>query len=71
MKKASALLLLLLYLGVYGKHLALWSDTETVPLRFFPYQAALYPEADQQALRQGIPINSLPEAYRIFEDYFS
>lgn len=71
MKKASLLLLLLIYLGVYGDQLALWNDTDTAPLQIFPYKAELYPEADQQALRHGIPITSCPEAYRIFEDYFS
>ena len=70
MKKAS-ILLLLLYLGVWGKHLALWNDKSTRPIIVFPYQTALYPEADQQALKQGIPISSLTEASRLLEDYFS
>ena len=71
MKKASVLLLLLIYLGIYGDHLALWSDRSTVPLQVFPYLAEVYPDADQQSLRHGIPITSQPEACRIFEDYFS
>ncbi len=71
MKKASVLLLLLIYLGIYGGRLALWDDSESAPVKIFPYGAELYPDADQQALRHGIPITSLPEACRLLEDYFS
>lgn len=71
MKKASILLLFLIYLGIYGGRLALWNEEKEMPLKVFPYQAALYPEADREALRHGIPITSLPEYARLFEDYFS
>ncbi len=71
MKKASVLLLFLLYLGTCGEHLALWRDTREKPLKIFPYAITMYPDADQKALRRGIPITSLPEAYRLLEDYFS
>ena len=71
MKRASALLFLLIYLGVYSGKLALWSDTDPKPLQVFPYNAQLYPEADQEALRHGIPITSVSEFVRVLEDYFS
>ena len=71
MRKASVVLLFLIYLGVWGGRLALRSDASAAPLKVFPYAVDLYPEADQQALRRGIPITSLREGYRLMEDYFS
>lgn len=70
MKKLSALLLIL-YLGVYGSQLAFWSDTNAEPLKVLPYQLHMYPKADQEALRHGIPISSSSEFVRLLEDYFS
>lgn len=71
MKRASALLLLLIYLGIYGGKLSLIDDTTDKPLKVFPYEAALYPHADQEALQHGIPIASDLEFVRLLEDYFS
>ncbi len=71
MKIKSALLLFIIYLGVYGGRLALWQEGQQTPLKVFPYQADTYPQLDQQALRRGIPITSLPEYAHLFEDYFS
>lgn len=71
MKRASALLLLLVYLGIYGGKLSLLDDTRNKPLKVFPYESELYPYADQEALRHGIPITSDLEFVRLLEDYFS
>ena len=71
MKRLLSVFLLLLYLGLWGDHLALLRDDQTQPLYVFPYRAALYPEADLQALKHGIPITSKEDACRILEDYFS
>ena len=71
MRRISAALLLLIYLGVYGNQLALWEDSDPKPLKVFHYQLQLYPQADQQALRQGIAITSPSELCQLLEDYFS
>lgn len=70
MKKIFAALLVI-YLGVYGNQLALWSDEKPEPIQVLPYQLQLYPSADQEALRHGIPITSALELSRLAEDYFS
>lgn len=71
MKKSSVILLLLIYLGVYGSQLALWDTDKALPVKVFPYEIQLYPVADQEALRHGIPITSPSDLQRISEDYFS
>lgn len=71
MKRTSVLLLLLVYLGIYGGKLSLLDDTHSKPLKVFPYDVSLYPHADQEALQHGIPITSDSEFVRLLEDYFS
>ena len=71
MKKISVLLLFILYLGVYGDSLALWGNSDVTPVKIFPYKLSVYPVADQQALRHGIPITSPRVAQQLLEDYFS
>ena len=63
--------LLGLYLGIYNGHLALWQQSNTMPLQVFPYRAELYPQADQAALNRKIPINSTKDLSKLLEDYFS
>ena len=70
MKRLSAFVLTL-YLGVYGSQLAFWSDTNPEPIKVLPYQLQMYPKADQQALRHGIPVTSSADLSRLAEDYFS
>ena len=67
----SVLFALLCYLGVHNGFLALWDDSKSEPLHVFPYRADIFPQADQQALRHGIPIPSQEELSRLLEDYFS
>lgn len=67
----SVLVILCCYLGLHGGYLALWNSADAQPLQVFPYRAEGYPEADQKALRHGIPITSREELARLLEDYFS
>ena len=71
MRRTSAVLLLLIYLGVYGNQLALWNDTDKEPVQILPYRLELYPPEDQCALRHGIPVTSAEDLCRLAEDYFS
>lgn len=65
------LIILGLYLGLYRGNLALWNENEREPVHIFPYPVELYPQADQKALRQGIPIRDGGELHKLLEDYFS
>lgn len=73
MKRKHAFLLLLLcgYLGVYQGHLALYASGQSQPAQVFPQQVSYYPEADQQALKAGIPFHTEAEMNRLLEDYLS
>ncbi len=59
------------YLGLHNGYLALWDSSESQPVQVFPYRAELYPDADQEALRHGIPVTSPKMLSRLLEDYFS
>lgn len=65
------ILLLGFLLGIYEGKVALWKDNQKKPIKIFPYQASLLPEADQERLRQGVHVNSISELYKLIEDYFS
>lgn len=74
MKKHSLLCNIVLFgflLGIYEGKIALWRDNKKEPLRVFPYQASMLPEADQQMLQRGIHVDSIRELYKLIEDYFS
>lgn len=60
-----------LYLGLHNGHIALLDGTSTQPVHVFPYRAELYPNADRQALEDGVPITSQKELSRLLEDYLS
>jgi len=66
-----AAFMLALYLGIHNGHLALWDSTHSDPIRVFPYAAELFPDADRQALEEGIPILSRRELTKVLEDYLS
>lgn len=65
------ILLIGFLLGVYEGKIALWKDNQKEPMKVFPYQATMLPEADQQRLREGIHVDSLSELYKLVEDYLS
>ena len=58
-------------LGNCDGYIALWRDTNTTPVRIFPYRIEMLPESDQQALERGIPITDEQELIRLLEDYLS
>lgn len=65
------IMILGLYLGLQDGYIALWEHGAQTPLQVFTYRAALYPNADQQALRDGIPIESETQLRQILEDFLS
>ena len=65
------ILLIGFLLGIYEGKVALWKDNQKKPIKVFPYQASMLPEADQQRLRDGVHVESLSELYKLIQDYFS
>ena len=68
---ASVLLALALYFGLWNGHIALWDTDAKAPVTVFPFSQQLYPEADQHALQNGIPIENGQDLIRLIEDYLS
>ena len=58
-------------LGIYEGKVALWKDNQKKPIKVFPYEASMFPEADQKRLKDGVHVDSLGELYKLIEDYFS
>ena len=65
------MLLFAYLLGIRDGFIALWKDRTPEPVRVFPYRADSLPLQDQEALRNGIRIDSKLELLHILEDYLS
>lgn len=70
-RRLSLLLIFSLYLGISRGHLAIFSKDDAQPLQILPYDAAIFSEADRQALEKGIPFSTVAELSRLLEDYTS
>ena len=67
-----ALVLILGFLlGIQDGRIALWKDGQAQPVKVFPIQANMLPEADRKALEKGIAIENSSELTRILEDFLS
>ncbi len=62
-------LLLGLLLGVKDGFVALWKGQDPEPYKVFPYAVSSLPKAAQQALRAGIPIESMEDLERLIKNY--
>lgn len=60
-----------LYLGLQEGYLALWCHGAAEPEKVFPYRAAVYPNMDQKALAEGIPITGQGHLQQLLEDFLS
>ena len=58
-------------LGSYKGYLALWKDGRPEPFQIFPVKTESLPDADRQALEQGIPARSEIELSSLLEDFLS
>ncbi len=58
-------------LGVQHGQITLRDQKSAEPVKIFPYRLEFLPEADQQLLKQGIPLKDLTELNSILEDLFS
>ena len=64
-------LLLSFYLGLYEGNLVIWEDGRKTPTMILPYKATLFPQEDQNRLKEGIPFESHDELYGLLEDFIS
>ena len=74
MKMKAWLCTLLLFgflLGVHEGKVALFRDGSTKPMKVFPYDISMLPEADQKRLKDGVYADSLNELRKIVQDYLS
>ena len=59
------------YLGIHGGQLALLEPGNPLPVEIFPIAAQMLPEADRQALSDGIRIRDKLHLAQLLEDYLS
>lgn len=60
-----------LVLGSFRGYVALFDMGQEVPRRIYPYCVDSLPDADRQALAEGIPVANEEELRRLLEDYLS
>jgi hypothetical protein len=58
-------------LGSKNGYIALWRGEDPQPVKVFPYPISALPLQDQQALKNGIRLESIDELYALIEDYLS
>lgn len=66
-----SLLALYVVLGTWKGYVALFEEGAREPRQIFPTTAASLPEADRQALAEGIVIRNDKMLQQILEDYLS
>ena len=74
MKKYRQLYLTLILgfiLGIRSGQIALWREGGTKPVHIFPYQVEMLPQEAQDALAEGIPIESIRQLEELAENYLS
>ena len=64
-------LLAMYLLGSFKGYLALWKEDRPEPFQIFPVKVETLPEADQNALKEGIPARSEIELSSLLEDFLS
>ena len=64
-------LMLSFILGIHEGKIALWKEGTADPVRVFPYRAAMLPADAREALKKGIPIDSIEQLEDLAENYLS
>ena len=67
----SLLLMLYMVLGSWKGHIALFREDEKEPWQIFPNKVEFLPQADQQALEEGIVVRNQRDLNQLLEDYLS
>ena len=74
MKRRSIVMLLLViwgYLGTFHNKLCIYQAPDTDPVRIFPYSVNIFPQNDQDMLKEGIPYRNEAEFHKLLEDFLS
>ena len=74
MKKHRQLYLTLILgfiLGIHRGNIALWKNGQTEPAHVFPYRADTLPRDVQEALTDGILVDTPDQLAELAENYFS
>ena len=58
-------------LGIQNGYIALWKEGCAEPVEVFPFRSEMLPQADQDALKDGIPIIDADHLAQLMEDYLS
>ena len=64
-------LLLYVILGCWKGYVAIFPEESEEPRQIFPCKVASLPEADQQALEEGILVRNDRDLNQLLEDYLS
>jgi len=67
----ASLMMLYLLLGSWKGYVALFENGSSEPTQIFSCPVDALPEADQEALEQGIPIRNPTDLQQALEDYLS
>lgn len=67
----STALLLFVILGSWKGYVALFEEDATEPRQIFPCKVISLPEADQQALENGIVVRNERDLNQLLEDFLS
>ncbi len=65
------LLALSLILGSWRGYVALFEAGKDTPRQIYPYKVCTLPQADQDAITEGIPVRSEKQLAHLLEDYLS
>lgn len=58
-------------LGIHNGRVALWKEPDPEPRKVFPYPVTMLPQDIQQALQEGIYIESETDLERLLENFGS
>ncbi len=65
------LMILGFLIGAYNGRIALWKDNDPQPWKVFPYPISALPAQEQQALKNGIPVESMDDLNKLLENFLS
>ena len=60
-----------LILGIHRGYIALWNETDPLPMEVYPYKAVMLPPSEVRALEAGIPIRDQGHLRFLLMNYLS
>ncbi len=62
-------LLLGFLLGIHNGQIAIWKGEDPLPWKVLPYPASVLPQEARQALKKGIPFETMEDLEDLIEKY--